>query len=151
MKDRALRGSPEVGCRSARKAAPEQDAGRLGQHANVVTHRTPQDLEHGGLTGARAAGEHDPAREVRAGASTSGHDVIASPDRTSRTGHGAVRATDSATLPSTSRDTPRLPCVPITIRSGWSSSANARIAVRASPFLSIAEPSPGVTVCAATS
>lgn len=43
--------------------------------------------------------------------------------RTVRTGTGQVRTTVSATLPSSAREMPRRPCVPITTRSAWTSSA----------------------------
>jgi hypothetical protein len=46
---------------------------------------------------------------------------------TTRTGHAAWRTTDSALLPSTRRDIPDRPCVPITIMSASYSRAAARI------------------------
>jgi serine/threonine protein kinase len=53
--------------------------------------------------------------------------------RRSNTGHGAMRTTDSATLPIIKRLNPRRPCVPMTMRSAPTRLASASMTIRASP------------------
>jgi hypothetical protein len=55
--------------------AAEDDAGGLRQHVDVMAHRSTDELEDGGLAGARATGHHDAPRSVTPGAGAFTHDV----------------------------------------------------------------------------
>jgi len=69
----------------AGEAAAEHDAGRLGQHGDVVAQALQDHVQHRGLAGAGTAGEHDQRRGavIRGAAATNitdldggGHDAV---------------------------------------------------------------------------
>lgn len=64
-KDGALRRSQLRRCAPAGKATAEQDAGSFGEDHDMLAERLSHEGEHGGLAGARPAGEHHAAESVR--------------------------------------------------------------------------------------
>src|SRR5581483_5436265 len=77
--DRPLPRPTYRGVLGAREAAAKDDAGRFGQHGDVLAHAVADQLEHGGLSRAGATGEHHPLERVRLAAGAGPHRTTSFP------------------------------------------------------------------------